>query len=96
MERGSPGIRFLTALLKQLSQGRMFRTFAGRFGVSWAVPKENDGLLVFDSAPTPHLLRAVGRRDDHAYALVGLLYMDGVMNGEVYGLGLEKQDMTLV
>lgn len=68
----------------------------GRVGLGWASLQEGDDLVVFDWAPTPHVLRPVVGRDDQAYTLVDQIYMDGVMNGEVYELGIQKQDVTVV
>jgi len=80
----------------QQSKGRLFKTSVGRVGLAWASPREGDDLVIFDWAPAPHLLRRVVSRDDQAYTLVSQVYMGDVMNGEVYELGIRKQDVTLV
>lgn len=65
-------------------------------GFVWAPAREGDVLVVFDGAPTPHVLRPAVGQEAQSHTLVGQAHVNGMMDGKVYTLGIQKQDITLV
>lgn len=86
----------LNRACKELYGRRVFKTFSGRFGLAHEPIQNGDVLCVLDSAPTPHVLRRSLATQEEKYILISEAYMNGMMNGEVYELGIERQDITLL
>ncbi|KAJ4992474.1 heterokaryon incompatibility protein [Stagonosporopsis vannaccii] len=55
-----------------------------------------DRVIVFNGAPTPHIVRRIAGRTDETYQLIADAYVYGLMNGEVDHLKLKDQDIVLV
>ncbi|KAF2447731.1 hypothetical protein P171DRAFT_354406, partial [Karstenula rhodostoma CBS 690.94] len=66
---------------------RLFITSGGHLGLSPKDMQSNDVVIVASGAEVPFILREAS---EGGYKLVGEAYVDGVMDGEVLDMGLER------
>lgn len=89
-------MNLLAKMCKELRGRRVFKTSSGRIGLAHEPTHNGDILCVLNSAPSPHVLRRSLATQEERYLLVSEAFMNGMMNGEVYELGIQRQDITLV
>ena len=97
---GHQFLSLMTAIYPILGK-RLCSTQHGRIGIIPPYSQKGDRICVFSGAPNPFLLRPSidpcrADRLRTAYELVGVCYIDGVMQGELQDLDLEMEMICLV
>lgn len=72
---------------------RIARTTSGRLALIPQSSTMSDVLAVFQGVPVPFVLR---KSEDGEYRVVGICYVDGLMDGEAMHGGRQLQDILLV
>jgi hypothetical protein len=73
---------------------RPFITEKGRLGLGPSMMQAGDIVAVILGAEVPFILRR--RKEDGRYEVIGEAYVDGIMDGEVMDMALEKDSFDLV
>ena len=79
-------------VLKDMNIGRrLFLASDGRMGLGPNNMQHGDQIVILQGARTPFVLRRLGHSDEHTslplYGVVGEAYVDGLMQGELFGEG---------
>lgn len=80
-----------------LAHRRLMITASGYMGLAPAGAAAGDSVYVFNGARMPSVLRFAGRQpQDLVFKLVGPCFIQGIMDGEVEGIGRPLENITLV
>ncbi len=86
--------------LAPMLQGRLCITETGYFGIVPTYAEEGDEIWAFLGAPNPVVLRKsttlTDESEETTHQLVGVCYIDGIMNGELEKAELEPTQVNLV
>jgi hypothetical protein len=89
---------FFESEMAILETGQLFVTKAGRFGYTKRGVRPSDVIIVFNSAPVPHVLRRARQEDEslEKWRFVGDAYVHDLMHFEADEINVKVEDIVII